>query len=84
MNLSNIYSESHVFKIMKPDTKNHPNMISKHQFISYFFDLAQNPDTYDIKAHIEKQVSWQLLLKAINIYNICDINHSEGLQYDEF
>ena len=47
-----MYSESQIFKIMKPDIINHPNMISKHQFISYFCDLTQNPDTYDIKAYI--------------------------------
>ena len=41
-------------------------------------------DYNNMKRHVEKQVSWTLLLKASNIFDKVDTNRSGQMEYDEF
>eukprot|EP01084_Bolivina_argentea_P049309 90703_1 len=60
------------------------NKITLHEFIEYFCDEQRNPKAKGMKKYIEKQVSWQLLLKALNIFDKVDVDHSGQIEYNEF
>eukprot|EP01084_Bolivina_argentea_P225777 381460_1 len=52
--------------------------------MEYFTDKSVNMQCVQIKQHIEKQVTWQLLVKALKIIRAMDADHSGKLEYNEF
>eukprot|EP01084_Bolivina_argentea_P049308 90702_1 len=60
------------------------NKITLHEFIEYFCDEQRNPKAKGMKKYIEKQVSWQLLLKTLNIFDKVDTDNSGQLEFSQF
>jgi len=71
-----------VFKSM--DTAEVDGRIQLEEFIEYFCDERVNPKASDLKKHIEKQVSWKLLLNAMQLFEKLDKDKSNKLEYGEF
>merc|ERR1712113_1377074 len=53
-------------------------------FLRYFCNKEFNPKADDIKKYIQKQVAWQLLMKATEIFDELDVDHSGQLNRAEF
>ena len=70
-----------VYKIMhiKGDGK-----VTMNEFVAYFVDKDLNKKAEDVKKYIERHVSWGLLKKAMDIFDIVDKDGSGHLDYDEF
>eukprot|EP01084_Bolivina_argentea_P043378 79920_1 len=66
------------------DTDITDGRLTINEWMDYFVDKKVNPHIFEIKHHIEGQVTWSLLVKALKIFEITDKNHSGKLEYGEF
>eukprot|EP01083_Nonionella_stella_P316887 1151394_1 len=71
-----------VFDLIDSDIKD--GRITFNEWMEYFTDKSVNMQCVQIKQHIEKQVTWQLLVKALKIIRAMDADHSGKLEYNEF
>eukprot|EP01084_Bolivina_argentea_P213199 362171_1 len=69
---------------LKMDSDISDSKITLNEFIEYFCDKQVNPKINDIKKYIQTQISWQILLKTLNIFEQFDINKSKQLEYNQF
>eukprot|EP01084_Bolivina_argentea_P309257 534929_1 len=79
--LTDYWSADNVFKKMDIDDT---RKVKLDEFIQYFCDQQFNEKAADLKKYIQKQASWQLLLKSMDIFEKVDTNHSGQLNRKEF
>merc|ERR1711933_637190 len=58
--------------------------ITFNEWMDYFTNKDINVDIFQIKQHIEEQVTWELLKKALKIFEKMDADNSGKLEYGEF
>lgn len=58
--------------------------ITLNEWMDYFCSKEVNPSIFQIKHHIESQITWSLLCKALRIFSIVDEDHTGKLEYGEF
>eukprot|EP01083_Nonionella_stella_P209873 760354_1 len=58
--------------------------IRSDEFMDYFTNVKVNPRCVELKLHIENQVTWELLCKALKIFEEMDDDRSGKLEYGEF
>eukprot|EP01083_Nonionella_stella_P012130 34436_1 len=80
--ITKYWSVDQVFEVMDNDIVD--RKITLNEFVEYFCDCEMNPKASCLKAHIERQVSWTLLIKALRIFDKLDVDRSGQLEYDEF
>lgn len=66
------------------DTDIEDGKITFNEWMDYFTNKQVNDDIFRIKQHIEEQVTWELLVKALKIFQKMDADHSGKLEYGEF
>ena len=72
-----------VFKLID-STDVEDGRLTMNEWMDYFTNKNVNPGIYKIKEHIEDQITWQLLVKALRIFQKMDSDHSGKLEYGEF
>lgn len=82
VHIADYWSVDEVFAAM--DSAEVDGKVKVEEFVEYFCDSNVNPKVHDLKEHIEKQSSWKLLLKALQIIDEVDTDKSGTLEYDEF
>eukprot|EP01084_Bolivina_argentea_P222846 377160_1 len=78
------YLEMVVDDVFAMMDNNETGKIASDAFIEYFCDPQLNPKAIQIKHFIGNQVSWELLLQALNIFDEFDSDDSGMLEFDEF
>ena len=58
--------------------------VTLNEWMDYFTSKEVNPSIFIIKHHIEEQVTWKLLCKALKIFEQIDDDHTGKLEYGEF
>ncbi len=58
--------------------------IRSDEFMDYFTNKNINPQCVELKQHIENQITWEFLCKALKIFEEMDNDHSGKLEYEEF
>eukprot|EP01084_Bolivina_argentea_P110564 197389_1 len=58
--------------------------VTLNAFVAYFCDPKSNPKAKDIKKFILKQVQWGLLMKTLELMELCDNDHDGKLNYNDF
>ena len=71
-----------VFKLIDTDIED--GKITFNEWMEYFTDKRVNAEIFRIKQNIEEQVTWELLVKALKIFEKMDADHSGKLEYGEF
>jgi len=66
------------------DTEVIDNRITVTEFVDYFCNPEINPNCGALQEHIQSQISWQLLKKALRIFEIIDKDRSQCLEENEF
>eukprot|EP00483_Globobulimina_turgida_P001450 UN01452 len=71
-----------VFKLIDSDIVD--GRLTMVEWMDYFTNKEINPGVFQIRQHIEQQITWQLLVKALRIIKQMDADHSGKLEYGEF
>eukprot|EP00485_Elphidium_margaritaceum_P019910 CAMPEP_0202727964 /NCGR_PEP_ID=MMETSP1385-20130828/185386_1 /ASSEMBLY_ACC=CAM_ASM_000861 /TAXON_ID=933848 /ORGANISM="Elphidium margaritaceum" /LENGTH=508 /DNA_ID=CAMNT_0049394207 /DNA_START=392 /DNA_END=1918 /DNA_ORIENTATION=- len=71
-----------IFESMDSDIKD--GRVTLNEFMEYFTDAKVNPECASMKQHIEQQVTWQLLVKSLRIFDALDEDRSGKLENNEF
>mmetsp|Transcript_31365 Transcript_31365/g.27582 ORF Transcript_31365/g.27582 Transcript_31365/m.27582 type:complete len:257 (-) Transcript_31365:20-790(-) len=72
-----------VFKIIDA-TDVEDGRLTMNEWMDYFTNKDVNEGVFVIKEHIEEQLTWELLTKALKIFQKMDADHSGKLEYGEF
>ena len=71
-------------QILKLIDTDHVDGVTLNEWMDYFVIKDINPRIFQIKQHIEGQVTWILLCKALKIFEICDQDKTGKLNYSDF
>ena len=84
VSITKYWKVDQVFEIMHDNDDEKESRVTLNEFIQYFCNEDKNPTASDLKKHIEKQISWQLLLKSLTIFDKVDTDNSGELDKQEF
>eukprot|EP01084_Bolivina_argentea_P227988 385145_1 len=71
-----------VLKLMDIDIED--GKLTVNEWMDYFTNESANSVVFQLKHHIEEQVTWQLLVKALQVFDAVDDDHSNKIEYGEF
>eukprot|EP01083_Nonionella_stella_P039415 107190_1 len=71
-----------VFKLIDTDVTD--GRLTMNEWMDYFTNKDINPGIFQIQEHIQDQITWELLVKALTIFEKMDADHSGKLEYGEF
>merc|ERR1712154_358307 len=66
------------------DTDIEDGKLTLNEWMDYFVDQSINPSIFELKQHIESQVTWSLLCKVLKIFEMTDKDKTGKLEYGEF